>query len=79
MLGPNGGNNGQTPRASIFDSIFNHMTPPVLSQFQAVGVTPSNIIISKSYRDSNPCDYLPNNQSGGAHENDPFNIVTLIH
>lgn len=70
---------GDQPSAEIWDSVFNHMTPSVLAQYQAVGVNLSNIIISKTYRDANACDYPPNNQSGGPHENDPFNQVILNH
>lgn len=67
------------PRNQVFDSIFNHMTAQVLAQYQTVGITPSNVIISKAYRDSNPCNYAANKQSSGPHENDPNNYVTVVH
>ncbi|HVC58679.1 MAG TPA: hypothetical protein VND15_04375 [Candidatus Acidoferrales bacterium] len=41
----------------VLDSIFNHMTPQVLAQFMAVGVNQNDIIISKAYRDANPCNF----------------------
>ncbi|MFI5412398.1 MAG: hypothetical protein ACHQX1_00725 [Candidatus Micrarchaeales archaeon] len=41
----------------VLDSIFNHMSQQVLAQFTAVGVNQSNIIISKAYRDANPCNF----------------------
>lgn len=40
-----------------FDSIFYHMTPAVLAEFNAKGVSLDNIIISKDYRDAHPCNF----------------------
>lgn len=41
----------------ILGSIFDHMTPAVLAEFEKYNVTPQNMIVSKSYRDANPCNY----------------------
>lgn len=37
------------------ESIFNHMTPSVLSVWSSFGITPSDIIISEEFRSSNAC------------------------
>lgn len=50
--------------SQILDSIFNHMDAQVLSEFAKYGVNQSNIIISKAYRDANPCVF--NNMPPGA-------------
>ncbi|MDE1857158.1 MAG: hypothetical protein KGH98_03700 [Candidatus Micrarchaeota archaeon] len=55
----------QTPMADVWDSVFNHMAPQVLSQFSAVGINQANIVVTKSYRDANPCFY-PNETSYGS-------------
>lgn len=41
----------------VLDSIFNHMSPQVLAQYSSVGINQGDIIISKAYRDANPCDF----------------------
>lgn len=41
--------------SQVLDSMFNYMDPQVLADFAKYGVTPNNIIISKAYRDANPC------------------------
>ncbi|MGI0141675.1 MAG: alpha/beta hydrolase fold domain-containing protein [Candidatus Micrarchaeales archaeon] len=41
----------------VLDSIFNHMSPQVLSQFAAHGINQSDMIYSKAYRDANPCNF----------------------
>lgn len=61
------------PNGEILGSIFDHMTPKVLADFAAVGVTPSNAIISKAERDASPCDFAAAHGRGGA------DWVTLTH
>lgn len=41
----------------VLDSIFMHMTNPVLVEFAKYGVTPANTILKKEYRDASPCNY----------------------
>ncbi len=45
--------NGQ----QILDSIFNRMDSYVLAQFAKYGLNQSDMIISKAYRDANPCNF----------------------
>lgn len=42
---------------SDLDSVFNHMSPEVLSQYENRGITRENIIITKERRDNDPCVY----------------------
>lgn len=44
-------------KQAAYDSIFNHMTSAVLSQYSSKGVMPTNIIISAAYRDANACNF----------------------
>lgn len=39
----------------MMDSVFNHMTPDVTSDFEKFGITNENIIITAEERDKNPC------------------------
>lgn len=39
------------------DSVFNHMSPNVLAEYKAKGITPETIIIPKERRDNDPCIY----------------------
>lgn len=48
------------------DSIFNHMSDEVLTQYEKKGITPEKIILSKETRDSRPCAY---NDQGPYFEN----------
>jgi len=41
----------------MMDSVFNHMTADVLSDFEKVNVTLENIIITQNDRDQTPCDF----------------------
>ncbi len=41
----------------IFDSPFNFMTGDLLAEYAIFGLTPDNIIIKKSKRDSRPCSF----------------------
>lgn len=41
----------------MMDSVFNHMTPEVLSDFEKVEITTQNIIITKEERDQTPCKF----------------------
>lgn len=42
---------------NIFDSPFNYMTSEVLKDFEKKGITLQNAIISKDYRDNQPCQF----------------------
>ena len=42
-------------RGQMFESPFKHMAPKVLAEYEAVGITPENIIATKAFRDNNPC------------------------
>ncbi len=61
-----------TPMASIWDSIFNHMATSVLSQYDAVGINQSAIIIPKSARDVLPCNYPNDTQYGFSSVGSPY-------
>lgn len=39
----------------ILDSMLNHMTPEVLAEFGKYGVGKENLIVSKEFRDTRPC------------------------
>lgn len=39
------------------DSPFNYMTEEILAEYEARGVTPENVIISKEHRDASPCNF----------------------
>ncbi|MDE2213010.1 MAG: hypothetical protein KGJ34_00520 [Patescibacteria group bacterium] len=39
------------------DSIFNHMSANVLETFAQYGATPGDMILTKAYRDANPCNF----------------------
>lgn len=65
------------PAPEILDSIFNHMSQAVLSQYQARGLTLSNIIVPKPERDSQSCQYPSNHQVGGPLLNSPDNWIVL--
>lgn len=41
----------------MMDSVFNHMTPDVISDFEKFGITNENIIITAEERDKNPCTF----------------------
>lgn len=41
----------------MMDSVFNHMTPDVTSDFEKFGITNENIIITAEERDKNPCTF----------------------
>jgi len=45
-------------------SFIESMSPTVLAQYAARGVTLDNVIVSKAYRDAHPCGFVENN--GGA-------------
>ena len=51
LMGP------QQGPTEILGSIFDHMSPKVLADFAAVGVTPQNVIITQADRDASPCDF----------------------
>lgn len=38
-----------------FDSVFNHMTPAVLAEYEKVGLTKDRLFFSKEFRDQHPC------------------------
>jgi hypothetical protein len=42
-------------KGQIFESPFLHMNQQVLEQYKSKGVTKENIIVSKEFRDNNPC------------------------
>lgn len=44
-----------------YDSIFNHMTETVYTQFASKGFTTENMIITKAIRDASPCPCDPSN------------------
>lgn len=48
--------NWRSPYGDL-DSVFNHMSDEVLTQYKQKGVTRENIIISKEERDNDPCLY----------------------
>lgn len=54
----------QNMEQSIFGTVFDHMTDPVLAEFAKYGITPENTKISKEVRDASPCDYNANQQDG---------------
>jgi len=39
------------------DSVFNHMSPALLAQYEQRGITRQNIILTKEQRDADPCAY----------------------
>lgn len=47
----------------MMDSMFNYMTPDILSNFEKVGVTTKNIIIPKEERDLAPCTFNPSERT----------------
>lgn len=61
----------------ILGSIFDHMTPSVLSAFAAVGVTPVNTKETKAFRDQNPCNF--DNQTQRDDRASTVNWVQLKH
>lgn len=61
----------------ILGSIFDHMTPSVLSAFAAVGVTPLNTKETKAFRDQNPCNF--DSQTQGDDRTSTVNWVQLQH
>lgn len=48
--------NWRSPYGDL-DSVFNHMSPAILAEYEQKGVTRENIILSKEERDSDPCIY----------------------
>jgi len=50
-------------KGQMFESPFKHMTPKVLAEYEAVGITPENIIGTKDFRDDNPCPIKPGTES----------------
>lgn len=54
------------------DAVFHHMTPAVLAEYSAYGVTPEDLILAEEYRDTNDCPQLPQPPSGP--EYDPETI-----
>jgi hypothetical protein len=48
--------NWRSPYGDL-DSIFNHLSPEVLAQYEQKGITRENVIISKEERDADPCMY----------------------
>lgn len=57
----------------IFDSMFNHMSPEVLAEYEKYGLTKENAIISKKYREQNPCDFAGGIATNMTDEEDLFN------
>lgn len=47
----------------MMDSVFNHMTPEVLADFEKVGITSTNIITGQKERDQAPCDFTKREDS----------------
>jgi len=43
---------------SALDSVFSHMSDEVLAIYEAKGVTETDMIYTKEYRDQNPCEYV---------------------
>lgn len=50
--------NANSRFGDTFDSIFNHMTPEVLTQYQKVGLNKENLFVSKEFRDAHPCTFV---------------------
>lgn len=46
-----------------FDSLFNHMSPQVLSQYTAKGATVDSLIVTPAYRDAHPCNFSPGSEN----------------
>lgn len=61
----------------ILGSVFDHMTPSVLSAFASVGVTPLNTKETKAFRDQNPCNF--DVQVQGDNRTSTVNWVQLTH
>ena len=49
---------------NTFDSVFNHMTPEVLAEYQDVGLTKEALFFSKEFRDAHPCDFVSISKDG---------------
>lgn len=65
-------------RQEKYYSIFKHMTPAVLAEYSARGITPDDMIVSKDFRDAHPCGYPGKNQEGnGTNTNYDLDFVTL--
>lgn len=51
------GGTGAYNGREVLGSIFDHMTPEVLSEFAKYGITPENTKFTKEYRDAHTCNY----------------------
>jgi hypothetical protein len=78
---------GSTPikGPNIYTSPFNHMVEDVFIQYSELGITKNNIILTKEFRDANPCLIIPGTESKHdtefAHEDQgerPWDWVHLI-
>ena len=52
----------------ILGSAFDHMTDFALAEFAKYGITPDNTKITKEYRDTHPCNYASQQQTGSGPE-----------
>lgn len=48
---------------NVIDAPLLHMTDAVLAEYEIYGATKENMILSKSYRDENPCKIIPGTES----------------
>lgn len=48
---------------NIYDTPFYHMSDEVLAEYERYGITKENMVISKEYRDANPCIFGPGSGS----------------
>ncbi len=52
--------NGYYSPYGKLDSIFNHMSADLLAQYQAKGISQTDMNYSKEFRDASPCEYVEN-------------------
>ncbi len=61
-----------SPYAAL-DSAFSHMTPTVLSQYQALGSrTATDYVINRAVRQASPCEYGPDGRSFNTERNNSW-------
>lgn len=54
------------------DEVFTHMTPSVLAEYEAYGITPEKLVIAETYRDAHDCPVVA--QAPAGPEYDPGTI-----
>jgi len=59
------------------DEVLSHMTPEVLAEYKAYGITPEKLVVAEAHRDTHDCPLLPLEQNGPGQ--DPNTIYFPAH